>query len=787
MTQSTSDATQIKIVRLIATELAVGPHQVAAAVALRDEGSTVPFIARYRKEATGNLDDTQLRTLEERLFYLRELEERRATILASIDEQGKLTDELRASIESAATKQTLEDLYLPYKPKRRTRAQIAREAGLEPLADALFADPMLNPQQEAVKYVNGRPATENGVPDIKTALEGARNILAERFAETAELLSKLRARMWEQGVLTSKVMKGKESAEEEKFRDYYDYSEPIRNIPSHRALALFRGRSLDVLTLDLTLGEELEAAVPHPCVAMIAAHFGMEERRRPADKWLADVCNWTWRAKAHLHISTELLLQLREAAEAEAIKIFGRNLHELLLAAPAGSKAVLGIDPGIRTGCKVAVVDATGKLLETATIYPHQPRNDWQGSLVTLARLIVQHGVELISIGNGTASRDTDKLAAEVIKFLAAKMPERKVDKIVVSEAGASVYSASAFAAAEFPELDVSLRGAVSIARRLQDPLAELVKIDPKSIGVGQYQHDVNQRALARSLDATVEDCVNAVGVDVNTASEPLLARVSGLNSLLVKNIVEFRNANGPFPNRKAIRKVPRLGDKTFEQAAGFLRINDGDNPLDRSSVHPEAYPVVERILARVGKDIGEVMGQAVLKGLSPADFTDDKFGVPTVRDIFAELEKPGRDPRPEFKTATFQDGIETLADLKPDMILEGVVTNVAAFGAFVDIGVHQDGLVHVSAMANKFVKDPQEVVKPGQIIKVKVLDIDEKRQRISLTMRLEDTAGVTPRSSESRADGAQGPRDRRPLEPKRASQPSGVMALALERAKQKK
>ena len=787
MTQSTSDATQIKIVRLIATELAVGPHQVAAAVALRDEGSTVPFIARYRKEATGNLDDTQLRTLEERLFYLRELEERRATILASIDEQGKLTDELRASIESAATKQTLEDLYLPYKPKRRTRAQIAREAGLEPLADALFADPMLNPQQEAVKYVNGRPATENGVPDIKTALEGARNILAERFAETAELLSKLRARMWEQGVLTSKVMKGKESAEEEKFRDYYNYSEPIRNIPSHRALALFRGRSLDVLTLDLTLGEELEAAVPHPCVAMIAAHFGMEERRRPADKWLADVCNWTWRAKTHLHISTELLLQLREAAEAEAIKIFGRNLHELLLAAPAGSKAVLGIDPGIRTGCKVAVVDATGKLLETATIYPHQPRNDWQGSLVTLARLIVQHGVELISIGNGTASRDTDKLAAEVIKFLAAKMPERKVDKIVVSEAGASVYSASAFAAAEFPELDVSLRGAVSIARRLQDPLAELVKIDPKSIGVGQYQHDVNQRALARSLDATVEDCVNAVGVDVNTASAPLLARVSGLNSLLVKNIVEFRNANGPFPNRKAIRKVPRLGDKTFEQAAGFLRINDGDNPLDRSSVHPEAYPVVERILARVGKDIGEVMGQAVLKGLSPADFTDDKFGVPTVRDIFAELEKPGRDPRPEFKTATFQDGIETLADLKPDMILEGVVTNVAAFGAFVDIGVHQDGLVHVSAMANKFVKDPHEVVKPGQIIKVKVLDIDEKRQRISLTMRLEDAAGVTPRSSESRADGAQGPRDRRPLEPKRASQPSGVMALALERAKQKK
>ncbi len=787
MTQSISETTQMKIVRLIATELAVRPGQVAAAVALLDGSSTVPFIARYRKEATENLDDTQLRTLEERLFYLRELEERRATILASIDEQGKLTDELRASIESAATKQTMEDLYLPYKPKRRTRAQIAREAELEPLADTLLAYPMLSPEQEAVKYVNDRPATENGVPDIKTALEGARDILAERFAETAELLSKLRARMWNEGLLTSKVMKGKESTAEEKFRDYYNYSEPIWNIPSHRALALFRGRSLDVLTLNLTLPEELEAAVPHPCVGMIAAHFGIEERGRPADEWLADVCNWAWRVKAHLHISTELLVQLREAAEAEAIKIFGRNLHELMLAAPAGAKAVLGIDPGIRTGCKVAVIDATGKLLETATIYPHQPRNHWQESLGTLARLIVHHGVKLISIGNGTASRETYKLAAELIKFLAVKMPERKIDKIVVSEAGASVYSASAFAAAEFPQLDVTLRGAVSIARRLQDPLAELVKIDPKSIGVGQYQHDVNQRALARSLDATVEDCVNAVGVDVNTASEPLLARVSGLNSLMVKNIVEFRNANGPFPNRKAIRKVPRLGDKTFEQAAGFLRINDGDNPLDRSTVHPEAYPVVERILARVGKDIGEVMGQAALKGLSPADFTDDKFGVPTVQDIFAELEKPGRDPRPEFKAATFKDGIETLADLKPDMILEGVVTNVTAFGAFVDIGVHQDGLVHVSAMANKFVKDPQEVVKPGQIIKVKVMDINEKRQRISLTMLIENTGGVTPRSSEIRADVARGPRNRRPLEPQRAPQPRGVIALALERARQKK
>jgi uncharacterized protein len=584
-------------------------------------------------------------------------------------------------------------------------------------------------------------------------------------------------------------MKGKETAEEEKFRDYYAYSEAIRTIPSHRALALFRGESLGVLKIELGLAEEIEAAtVPHPCVAMIAAHFGIQNRGRRADQWLAEVCHWTWRGKAHSHISTELLAQLREAAEAEAIKIFGRNLHELLLAAPAGPKAVLGIDPGIRTGCKVAVVDATGKLLEVATIYPHEPRNDWQGSLATLARMAVQHGVELISIGNGTASRETDKLAAEVIKLIASKMPERKLNKIVVSEAGASVYSASAFAAGEFPELDVSLRGAVSIARRLQDPLAELVKIDPKSIGVGQYQHDVNQRALARALDATVEDCVNAVGVDINTASAPLLARVSGLNSVLAKNIVEYRDANGPFPNRKKLRKVPRLGDKTFEQAAGFLRINDGDNPLDRSSVHPEAYPVVERILARISKGIGEVMGQpAALKGLSPAEFTDDKFGVPTVRDILTELEKPGRDPRPEFKMAMFQEGIESLSDLQPNMILEGVVTNVAAFGAFVDVGVHQDGLVHVSALANKFVKDPHEVVKPGQIVKVKVMDVDVKRQRISLTMRLDDTPGTSSRS----ASAAPGPRDPRPSEPKRAPepkpQPGGAIALALERAKLKK
>ena len=792
MTPTNLDPVQSDIHQLIAKELEVEAHQVSAAVALLDEGATVPFIARYRKEATGNLNDTQLRDLEERLLYLRELEERRATILSSVEEQGKLSDELRRAIEGAATKQVLEDIYLPYKPKRRTRAQIAREAGLEPLADELFADPTLDPQQQATKYVNGKPTADGGVPDVKAALDGAREILAERFAETAALLAKLRARLWEQGIVISTVIDGKETAEEEKFRDYYAYSEPIRTIPSHRALALFRGRSVDVLRIELALSEPLEAAVPHPCVTAIAAHFGIEDRGRRADKWLADVCNWTWKVKAHPHLSSELLQQLRETAETEAIKIFRRNLHELLLAPPAGPKAVLGIDPGIRTGCKVAVVDATGKLLETATIYPHQPRNDWQGSLATLGRLVAQHGAELISIGNGTASRETDKLAAEVIKLVAAKVPERKLNKIVVSEAGASVYSASAFAAAEFPELDVSLRGAVSIARRLQDPLAELVKIDPKSIGVGQYQHDVNQRALARSLNATVEDCVNAVGVDVNTASAPLLAYVSGLNNVVANNIVEYRNLNGPFRARKLIRKVPRMGDKTFEQAAGFLRINNGDNPLDRSAVHPEAYPVVERILKRIGKRIGEVMGQpAVLKELSPAEFTDEKFGVPTVRDILSELEKPGRDPRPEFKTATFQDGIESISDLQPNMVLEGVITNVAAFGAFVDIGVHQDGLVHVSAMANRFVKNPHDIVKPGQIVKVKVIEVDLKRQRISLTMRLDGTSNSVSRSGDpqvkANTNAGSGARERRSGFNREKPEPTGAIALALERAKLKK
>ncbi len=805
MTTSVSDAAQIKIVQLIAKELGVKPNQVAAAVALLDEGATVPFIARYRKEVTDNLDDTHLRTLEERLLYLREMEERRVAILASISEQGKLTDALKITIDAAVTKQALEDIYLPFKPKRRTKAQIAREAGLEPLADALFANPLLEPQTEAAKYLNTKPASGDveaiNVPDVKTALEGARDILAERFAETAELLAKLRTRMLEQGILASTVVAGKEMAEEEKFRDYYAYSETFRTIPSHRALAIFRGRALGVLSTSLGLGTELDALSPHPCETMIATHFGIEDRRRPADKWLAEVCRWTWRVKAQLHISSELMLQLREAAEAEAIKIFGRNLHELLLAAPAGPKAVMGLDPGIRTGCKVAVVDATGKLLETATVYPHQPRNDWQGSLATLACLVVQHGVELISIGNGTASRETDKLAAELIKLVVSKKPEQKIAKIVVSEAGASVYSASAFAAAEFPALDVSLRGAVSIARRLQDPLAELVKIDPKAIGVGQYQHDVNQRALARSLDATVEDCVNAVGVDLNTASAPLLARVSGLNATLAKNIVEFRDANGPFVSRSAVRKVPRLGDKTYEQAAGFLRIISDKHPLDRSSVHPEAYPVVERILARIGKKITEVMGKPeALKGLQAIDFIDEKFGVPTVHDILTELEKPGRDPRPEFKTATFQDGVESLNDLRPDMILEGVVTNVAAFGAFVDIGVHQDGLVHVSALANKFVKDPHEVVKPGQIVKVKVLEVDVKRQRIALTMRLNDVAEARVPQRQPDA-GAPAGNDRNPRReqgrggaPRDSGRPAGgqapdapsAMALAFAKLKSK-
>lgn len=773
-----TETVALKIVQRIADELSVQPRQVAAAVQLLDEGSTVPFIARYRKEVTGNLDDTQLRQLEERLLYLRELEERRATIIASIDEQGKLTDELRAAIDAADSKQTLEDLYLPYKPKRRTRAQIAREAGLEPLAQALLANPLLDPQAEAAAYVN----TDRGVADVKAALDGARDILSEQFGETAELLGKLRDYLFERGVVSSAVVDGKQGEEGEKFRDYYDYSETIKTVPSHRALALFRGRNAGVLTVKLGLGEELDAQVPHPGEAMIARHFGIANQNRPADKWLSDVCRWCWRVKVQPHIETELLTQLRETAEHEAIRVFARNLKDLLLAAPAGPKAVIGLDPGLRTGVKVAVVDRTGKLLATDTIYPHEPRRDWDGSLAKLARLAAQTQAELVSIGNGTASRETDKLASELI----AKHPELKLQKIVVSEAGASVYSASELAAKEFPELDVSLRGAVSIARRLQDPLAELVKIEPKAIGVGQYQHDVNQRELARSLDAVVEDCVNAVGVDANTASAALLARVSGLNSTLARNIVDYRDANGPFPSREHLRRVPRLGDKTFEQAAGFLRINGGENPLDRSSVHPEAYPVVERMLAKISKRIDDVLGNRdALAGLSPAEFADERFGLPTVRDILSELEKPGRDPRPEFKTATFREGVEKVSDLAPGMVLEGVVTNVAAFGAFVDIGVHQDGLVHVSAMSTKFIKDPHEIVKAGQVVKVKVLDVDVKRQRISLTMRLDDDAAPSAPGNRGGAErGAMrgGARAQRSREP----EPAGAMAAAFAKLKQR-
>jgi len=716
----------------IADELGVHPNQVAAAVRLLDDGATVPFIARYRKEATGNLDDTQLRTLEERLVYLRELEERRAAILQSIDEQGKLTAELRAEIENAETKQRLEDLYLPYKPKRRTKAQIAKEAGLEPLADALYGDPMLTPEIEAAKYIDA----DKQVPDVKTALDGARQILMERFAEDAALLEKLRGYLNEHALIVSMVVEGKEDAGA-KFRDWFDFREPLKSAASHRVLALLRGRNEDVLRL--AIKTELELRNPpenSPCIAMIAGHVGIRDQGRPADKWLAETARWTWLVKLSLHLETELMGSLRERAEEEAIRVFARNLHDLLLAAPAGPKTVIGLDPGIRTGVKVAVVDTTGKLLETTTIYPHEPRRDWEVSIAALRQLAQKHHAALIAIGNGTASRETDKLAGDLMK----RYPELKLTKIVVSEAGASVYSASELAAREFPTLDVSLRGAVSIARRLQDPLAELVKIDPKSIGVGQYQHDVNQGRLAKSLDAVVEDCVNSVGVDVNTASAALLARISGLNSTLAANIVGYRDQNGAFPSRAALLKVPRLGDKTFEQAAGFLRINHGENPLDASAVHPEAYPVVERILADIKKGVKDVIGDSrLVKSLNPAKYTDERFGLPTVQDILKELEKPGRDPRPEFKTASFREGVEDLKDLEPGMQLEGVVTNVTNFGAFVDIGVHQDGLVHVSALADKFVKDPHTVVKAGDVVRVKVLEVDIPRKRIALTMKLND------------------------------------------------
>lgn len=741
----------------LALELAAHANQVAAAVTLLDEGATVPFIARYRKEVTGGLDDTQLRLLEERLRYLRELEDRRASILSSIEEQGKLTPELKTAILLAEDKTRLEDLYLPYKLKRRTKAQIAIEAGLLELADALLNDPTLDPEVVAAAYI--KPAFtsasgENpGVPDTKAALDGARQILMERFAESAELLQDLRVYILDHGIVESKVAAGKED-EGAKYADYFDYSETLGSIPSHRALAMFRGRREEILSINLRLDSEEEKpkwdAPLNPCESRIAQQFKVSQKNRPADKWLMDTVRWSWRVKVFMHLESELMGNLREQAELEAINVFARNLKALLLAAPAGQRATMGLDPGLRTGVKVAIVDATGKVLEHSTIYPHQPRNDWDGSLHTLAKLAEKHKVSLISIGNGTASRETDKLAQDLIKL----RPELNMSKIVVSEAGASVYSASEFASKELPDLDVSIRGAVSIARRLQDPLAELVKIDPKSIGVGQYQHDVSQSQLARSLDAVVEDCVNAVGVDVNTASAPLLARVSGLSSSVAQGIVNYRDAKGAFKSRSDLKAVPRLGEKTFEQAAGFLRIIGGDNPLDASAVHPESYPLVEKILKDIQKEVKHVIGDAtLLKALSPAKYADEKFGVPTISDILKELEKPGRDPRPEFTTATFKEGVEEIKDLRPDMILEGVVTNVAAFGAFVDIGVHQDGLVHISALSNTFVKDPHSVVKAGQVVKVKVLEVDEKRKRIALTMRLTDSAPVAGSKPEQKGD----------------------------------
>lgn len=702
--------------------------QVLAAVDLLDNGATVPFIARYRKEVTGGLDDSQLRLLQERLVYLRDMEARRTAVIDSIASQGKLTDELKLALMQAETKQRIEDLYLPYKPKRRTRAQIAKEAGLEPLADKLLENPTLVPEQEAEHFLN----PEKGISAVKDALNGARDILAERFSEDAELLAALRSFLGKHGFIVSELVQGKEG-DGAKYKDYFDFEEPLSSIPSHRALALFRGRQEGVLSVKVALSEQEEAQVPHPCQQMIAKHVGIKDLGRAADKWLLDVCRWTWRVKVCLNLESELFETVRERAEEEAIRVFGINLKDLLLAAPAGQKGVIGLDPGLRTGVKVAVISSTGGVLETGVIYPHEPKRQWDQSIEILAALAKRHGSKLISIGNGTASRETDRLAGELI----ARHPELGLTKIVVSEAGASVYSASELAAKEFPNMDVSYRGAVSIARRLQDPLAELVKIDPKAIGVGQYQHDVNQVHLAQKLDAVVEDCVNAVGVDLNTASVPLLARVSGLTKSVAQSIVNFRDAHGAFKNRRQLLDVPRLGEKTFEQAAGFLRITGGDNPLDASSVHPEAYPVVEKILQKTGSDIFTLIGnQSVLRQLKASDFTDDQFGIPTVKDILLELEKPGRDPRPEFKTAVFKEGVETISDLKPNMELEGVVSNVAAFGAFVDIGVHQDGLVHVSELADHFVKDPREVVKVGQIVKVRVLEVDVGRNRISLSMK---------------------------------------------------
>jgi protein Tex len=714
------------IAKIIAKELGVGEGQVAAAIQLIEEGASVPFIARYRKEKTGGLDDTQLRNLAERLEYLVILNDRRVVVLKSIGEQGKLTPELEKQIRACMTKVELEDLYAPYRPKRRTKASVAREAGLEPLAERLLADPTLDPVVEALKYISA----DKGVENTDGALEGARNILIERMAETPHLVGNIREKVWSGGKLSSGLVKGKET-EGAKFSDYFEFDEPIGNMPSHRALALLRGEKEGVLKIDLDLPHDPNQR--HPAVTSIMAEFKIADRGRPSDRWLTETARQAWKTRLATQSFSDLVTRLKEKSDAEAIRVFAHNMKDLLLAAPAGHKVVMGVDPGIRTGCKVAVVDATGKVLETTTIYPHEPKKDWAGSLATLAVLAKKHGVELVSVGNGTASRETDKLVAE----LSAKMPELKLTRVIVSEAGASVYSASELAAKEFPDLDVSIRGAVSIARRLQDPLAELVKIEPKAIGVGQYQHDVDQNALARSLDAVVEDCVNAVGVDLNTASAPLLARVSGLNIAVAANIVAYRDEHGPFQSRAALKKVPRLGPKAFEQAAGFLRIRDGKNPLDGSAVHPEAYPVAEKIAEKSGRPLKGIIGdRAFLNGLNPADFADETFGVPTVSDIIAELVKPGRDPRPEFKTATFKDGVEAISDLKVGMRLEGTVTNVTAFGAFVDIGVHQDGLVHISELADKFVKDPREVVKAGDVVSVRVKEVDVERKRIGLSMK---------------------------------------------------
>ena len=779
----------------IAAELGVRPPQVQTAIDLLDGGATVPFIARYRKEATGGLDDAQLRELQMRLGYLRELHERRAAILKSIEEQGKLTPDLRAAIEAAPTKQELEDLYLPYKPKRRTKAQIAREFGMEPLADQLWADPSLDPAQAAQPFVKAEKG--EGGEDFTTVaavLDGVRDILAERWAEDAALVQSLREWLWQEGQLQSKLAAGKNEADPEvaKFRDYFDYAEPMSRVPSHRALAVFRGRQLEMLEARLIapLAEDGKTSLAE---GRIALHLGWRHQGRPADDLLRKCVAWAWRVKLSLSTERDLFARLREEAEKVAIKVFADNLRDLLLAAPAGARAVMGLDPGIRTGVKVAVVDATGKLLETATIYPHEPRRDWDGSIHTLARLIAQHGVQLIAIGNGTASRETDKLAGDLIQYMhkmAASQPGitlPAIEKVVISEAGASVYSASEYASQELPDVDVSLRGAASIARRLQDPLAELVKIDPKSIGVGQYQHDVNQSELARALDAVVEDCVNGVGVDLNTASAPLLARVSGLSGAVAKSIVRWREQNGAFGNRQQLLKVTGLGPKTFEQSAGFLRIRGGDNPLDMTGVHPETYPVVEQIIARTGKPIDQLMGRAeVLKTLKPEQFATPQFGPITVRDILAELEKPGRDPRPGFQVARFNEGVNDIADLKEGMVLEGTVSNVAAFGAFVDLGVHQDGLIHVSQLANRFVSDAREIVKTGQIVKVKVLEVDVPRKRISLSMKLDAATGKTGRHDKSE------PRENRYAPPPRGNKPGGrapqapstAMASAFEKLK---